>query len=76
MVRKKRRCRKDGLTSRVMKFRANIDDEGPFISYCTYSFHRGLVQKPDVCETRRCRHYNKFYLDPGNLRVYHRKDEK
>ena len=58
----KRRESKDGLASKVIKFRPFRDADGRFIAYCNFYKHRGIVVKPQVCEQRDCIYYQKFYV--------------
>jgi hypothetical protein len=59
----RKQCNGDGLTSKVLPFYLNTDSRGDFISYCDLGFHRGIVLRPEVCESRRCNHYYKCYID-------------
>lgn len=59
MTRKKK---DDGLVSKILKFYPFKDEDGKFISYCSYGPHQGLVKRPYVCEARNCKYYHKFYI--------------
>jgi len=54
--------KKDGLVSKVMKFPLKIDDDGQYIPYCNLQYHPGIVLREDVCISRDCRHYRKYYI--------------
>jgi hypothetical protein len=60
-------CNGDGLASKVTPFYPFKDAQGEFICYCDYRFHKGFVLKPNVCETRQCSHYFKFYINGNNF---------
>ncbi|MFW6172923.1 MAG: hypothetical protein ACOC5T_04190 [Elusimicrobiota bacterium] len=66
MGKKNKRRKRDGLTSKVMGFYPHSDHQGKFIAYCDFSAHRGIVLRPRVCESRRCTHYYKTYLNQEN----------
>ena len=54
--------------SRVMKYNPESDENGRFIRFCDYSFHRGfIVTNPQTCESRGCEHYKKIYINPGRV---------
>jgi|TARA_Y100000310_G_C20229367_1_gene599488 hypothetical protein len=55
---------KDGLQSKVNKSKLVLEDVmGKYLPMCTYHQHPGLVERPSVCNTRKCPHYAKLYLD-------------
>ena len=64
---RKRRGSRDGLRSKVMNIEPFEDTEGKFIAYCNFGKHRGIVLRPNVCEARECKYYQKFYVNkkPG-----------
>ncbi len=62
----KRRKSRDGLVSKVLKISPMLileDDQGKYIPYCNYQWHKGIVRDINVCETRKCRHYQKYRLE-------------
>ena len=55
---------KDGLQSKVNKSKLVLEDVlGKYLPMCTYHQHPGLVERPSVCNKRKCCHYVKLYLD-------------
>ena len=61
----RRRPRKsDGLQSKVSSVRIQLDEEGnQFIPYCLSRHHIGVVEKPEVCNSRQCDHYRRVYVE-------------
>ena len=37
-------------------------DDGRYIAFCDYRWHRGIVKDKEICEQRECRHYRKLYI--------------
>ena len=65
MGKNKQRYHKDGLVSKVLKISPKLiltDEQGKYIPYCDYSWHKGIVKDISVCETRHCNHYQKYRL--------------
>ena len=67
----KRHYSKDGLVSDVLRFSHKLileDELGKYIPYCSFKYHKGIVKDISVCETRECRHYQKYRLQnkPNN----------
>ena len=57
----------DGLKSKVLKlspkfFKKDFLEEKPYLPFCNYQIHRGLIKKEEVCQARECKHYFKLYL--------------
>ena len=65
----KKRHKKNGLESKVMKYWTPKDDKGYYIPYCDFRWHRGLIQDESVCNKRQCPHYHKLYIDE-NSKLY------
>jgi len=68
MKQKKKRQRKskDGLVSSVLKISPKLvleDEQGKYIPYCDYRWHKGIIKDISVCETRECRHYHKYRIE-------------
>jgi len=54
---------KDGLVSKVLKFRPSYDQEGKrYLPYCDFGYHMGMIKKEEVCIARKCEHYHRFYI--------------
>lgn len=54
---------RDGLHSKVLDFYPHRDSRGrEFIAYCGNVCHQGIVLRPEVCESRKCEDYYKFYI--------------
>ena len=68
-------CNGEGLTSKVLPFYLSRDHGGDFISYCDLCAHKGVVLRPQVCESRRCNHYYKFYVNGNNFFPERREEE-
>ena len=68
MVKKKKHKRKskDGLVSKVLRIspkRILEDEEGKYIPICSYGWHIGIIKDINVCETRKCKYYQKYRLE-------------
>lgn len=64
MTRTRKKHPNDGLQSKVNKSKLVLTDMmGTYLPICTYHYHPGTVEKPSVCNTRKCPHYVKLYLD-------------
>ncbi len=53
---------KDGLETKVLKFRPLKDREGRYVPYCDFGYHMGYCKTPEICESRGCLHYYKLYI--------------
>jgi len=56
---------KDNLVSKVMKLNPNFivsDNQGKYLPYCDFGYHRGLIRDESVCRKRRCTNYYKLYI--------------
>ena len=65
MGKKKQRKSKDGLVSSVLKISPKLvleDERGKYIPYCKFKYHTGIIKDISVCESRKCRHYQKYRL--------------
>lgn len=59
----------DNLHSRVLNFYPHRDERGrQFVAYCNNPCHQGIVLRPDVCETRQCADYYKYFINRENRR--------
>lgn len=58
----KRRRKKDGLESKVLKIPYQEDSVGKYYIYCNFGFHKGISVRPYVCESRNCNHMQKLYI--------------
>jgi len=58
--------KKDGLVSKVLKFRPSKDEGGRYICYCDFGYHQGMIKAEEVCIARKCKHYYKFYISKNS----------
>jgi hypothetical protein len=56
---------KDGLVSKVRKVPNMVfeDENGKYIPYCSFNYHKGVIKDESVCISRNCRHYEKYRLE-------------
>ncbi len=52
---------KDGLKSKVQRFKPSNDGR-PYVPFCMFEKHQGIILREKVCIRRNCQHYQKLYL--------------
>jgi hypothetical protein len=53
----------------IIEIKFSEDDQGPFLSYCNYSPHKGLIinhNRAKRCRKRRCIYYEKYRPEAEN----------
>lgn len=60
--RTKKRKNRSKLETKVFRFRPLRDKEGRYVPFCDFGYHQGYVKTPEICEERKCQHYNKLYI--------------
>lgn len=66
-MKNKTRYRKDGLVTKVWDFQPVKDKEGKtYVPFCTFKYHVGVSMFEDVCEKRKCHHYQRLYVTLPN----------
>ncbi len=63
-----RKHKPDGLESKVYPLENKIyydKNNDPYLPYCSFKHHRGIVLRENVCLTRECRHYHRLYVQNG-----------
>ncbi len=58
--------KKDRLESKVLRINHNMlkrDGEGhPYIPWCDFNYHTGIIKAEFVCRQRECEHYHRLYI--------------
>jgi hypothetical protein len=62
---------KDETRPRVYKLSLTHDEFGKYIPYCDFTWHRGIVFNPEICQKRNCQHYKRMYVQAT---IYSRND--
>ena len=74
LKKQRKKCKgSDGLESLVIEYHPKRDSHGnKYIPLCHFKHHVGISLKPEVCEKRQCKYYEKVYINK-NIKIHYEK---
>lgn len=71
--------KKNKLETKIMKITngtIKFDENGnKYIPVCSYHWHIGIIGREEICLNRKCRHYERHYLNSNKMFCYGGKNE-
>jgi hypothetical protein len=45
----------------------------PYLPWCNFRFHLGIIKDENICRIRECEHYHKLYINKDSQYIHQKK---